>query len=507
MERIRRILATLGRPGAKGEMQGTASTMVPVACDPEKTIVVSVKNDTGYTIKAKSRMLDRWLDWVVKASGSEPVFFTIMTALFTWAFLGIKYGQSQDYQILISDVQAIVSYVFDSFLMRQQLNGYEELIVAAAELRSRCTSHGRMLRQLADSNRLAKQAPSLEHDTGFETQLPVENWLGRMSTSASWILGHIVTVTLFWVCILVWIGFGHHSGWSNMWQLYINSSTSALMVLVFSFLANIRERHSRYIARCLDATFRVDSALELKLRLLTNDTIANDTVIVPAPKVNRIQRAIYYYADVVGTLVGIGILMAVIVVWVLLGPVMRFDDNWWLLIGTYSGLVGMNDGFVLRNVDGRLRGYEQIEFVKIEQDDIALFDAIGVSMPEIKSVTESSLSYRASNLVGKICAHELMVVGGVLVIVGLLTGASVMRWSITGQLVCNVPPSIIESFFMIILITGHNIADAKKRVHLQNIYVRRLKLLSYVSVLEKSGECNLPDRLPSESQLVLETDV
>jgi low-affinity ferrous iron transport protein len=50
-----------------------------------------------------------------------------------------------------------------------------------------------------------------------------------------------------------------------------------------------------------------------------------------------------------------------------------------------------------------------------------------------------------------------------------------MRWSVTGQLLCDVPPSIIVSFFMMTLITGHNIGDATVRVELHNLYPRRLK--------------------------------
>lgn len=60
-----------------------------------------------------------------------------------------------------------------------------------------------------------------------------------------------------------------------------------------------------------------------------------------------------------------------------------------------------------------------------------------------------------------------------------------MGWSVTGLLLCNVPPSIIESFFMMMLVTGHNIGDAKQHVDLHNIYLRRLKLISYVKTLIK----------------------
>jgi len=54
----------------------------------------------------------------------------------------------------------------------------------------------------------------------------------------------------------------------------------------------------------------------------------------------------------------------------------------------------------------------------------------------------------------------------------------------TGQLISNVPPSIIESFFMVILITGHNFADAERRVQIRSMYERRLKLLEWVHQTE-----------------------
>jgi low-affinity ferrous iron transport protein len=134
----------------------------------------------------------------------------------------------------------------------------------------------------------------VQGQSGFALELPTENWLGRVSTHASNIIGHIVTVGLFWVSIFIWIGFGHYCGWSNQWQLYINSATSALMVFIFAFLANIRERHNRYAERCLNIIFQADASLERNLRAKTNDTIPNPSVVVLASKVTRIQRAIDY---------------------------------------------------------------------------------------------------------------------------------------------------------------------------------------------------------------------
>lgn len=83
---------------------------------------------------------------------------------------------------------------------------------------------------------------------------------------------------------------------------------------------------------------------------------------------------------------------------------------------------------------------------------------------------------------GNFCSHEMTVILGAVTILGLIIGASAMNWSVTGQLLCNVPPSIIDSFFTLILITGHNIGDARRRVDLNNIYLRRLQLISYLNI-------------------------
>jgi low-affinity ferrous iron transport protein len=242
------------------------------------------------------------------------------------------------------------------------------------------------------------------------------------------------------------------------------------------------------MTKCLEAIWKVDAALEVKLRTATGDKIQNPPVIIPVHKRRRIQRGIEYYADLVGTLMGIAILIFVMIVWVALGPVMHFNTNWWLLIGTYAGLVGLNDGFVPRNVCTVLGDYEDAQFTQVEYDDMDMLAVIGADNLKEQRVPDNSLSCRISIRMGTICSHELTVVLGAITIVGLLIGASAMGWNLTGQLICNVPPSIIESFFTMILITGHNIGEARRRVELFNLYLRRLKLVSYIDALAKVKE-------------------
>ena len=486
MDRICRIFRA---PGTRRAIESAAPTQVArgISQDAEQKDVIAPVETIG-TLPGivKARILDRWLDEVVKASGSELIFFTILLALLAWAFLGIQYGRVTDWQIGISDGQAIVNLVFDSFLMRQQFNAHDDTLAVCCYLRSRTVSHNRMLRHLIACGEYKKvnltQFRELEM-TDFASDLPTENLLGRICTATSNILGHLATVVAFWVCIFIWIGFGPYCGWSSHWWFYINSATSALMVFMLAFLANIRERHHDYSSKCLRLIYSADAALEFKLRVVTNDTIANPDISIPPPKVSKIQRGINYYADLVGTLIGIAILILVLGIWVVLGPVMHFGSNWGLLIGTYAGLVGMNDGFVLRNVYNQIGCYEDIQFEQQNLDDLETLALIGVTELGEELVEDNSFSCRVSIAMGDWCSHEWTVILGFFVVVGLIIGASVVHWSLIGQLFCNVPPSIIESFFTMILITGHNIGDAKRRVNLHNIYLRRLKLISYLKSL------------------------
>lgn len=109
--------------------------------------------------------------------------------------------------------------------------------------------------------------------------------------------------------------------------------------------------------------------LELKLRIATDNWGPNSTITIPAPHDSCIQRIIDFYVDLVGALIGIAILILTMIIWVVIGPVMRLNSNWWLLIGTYAGLISMNDGFILRNVFHNLWGFEDGLFGEVRWED------------------------------------------------------------------------------------------------------------------------------------------
>ncbi|KAJ5392009.1 Low affinity iron permease-domain-containing protein [Penicillium cosmopolitanum] len=477
------------------ETQHCASEVKPKSGSDHVITTIDETDDAGYKAKSSPRLLDRWLDAAVRFAGSAPVFLFIVAGLLTWALLGIRFGQSDVWVAAISDVQAIMCYIFDSLLMRQLLREYSEQQEAMVQIQSRCTSHRRMLEAIkeklgpegiARAAELCKDDPPLPPlDQGLDR---AAGPFARLVIWSAKAFGHVTTVGLYWVGIFVWLGFGPHCGWSSRWQLYINDATSALMILVFAFLACLRECFADQTNICLDSIFKLDAKLERELRRVSRDELPNLTVTIAPPKESYLQMVIFYYADIIGTLVGIIILVLVVIAWVVVGPVFHFNNTWWLLIGTYAGLVGLFDSFVLRNIQSKVNEYVTEQVVCLEKQDMMLYSGLSVPIPRVQ-LRPPSLSQRVSHYINTISSHLLMVVAGLVLTLGCIVASSAMKWSLTGQLISNVPPSIIETFFMLILITGHNYAEKKLSADLTDIYHRRQRLLAFVGHAEGVVEC------------------
>lgn len=457
----------------------------------------NVEESVEQTTTKQVKRLERFIDWLVRISGSKYTFFIIQICLLAWAFLGIPYHNQALWPIFISDVQAIISYIFDTLLMRQQLAGYADELENIATLRSRNASKARMI------NTLLREKPDLFSLNSSEkieddqvcTEISQEPLVERYLTKIAVFTGHIGFVGVFVLSIFIWLAFGPMNKWSNQWQLYMNSATSAWMVFLFSLLAVVREGHTARSKKSLQSVYETDREIECQLRFVTGDIKANEPILIVLPKQNLVQTVINVYAYIVGGLVGLFILVLVFAVWIAIGPVMSFNDNWWLLIGTYSGLIGMNDGFVLRNVQHLIEKFESREFGKVLEQDKELLTIIQIDVDknDVNKVnSKQSLSQRFSTSVCNFTAHQMTVIAGFISIIGMLIGASIMHWSLTGQLICNVPPSIIESFFMQILITGHTANEKRKQKDMLEALRYRNVLLSALKRLDKDSSKTFP---------------
>jgi len=110
------LIEVLASPGAKAQVAAAAPTQKVTAGDEtdvdtvaalgpddvEKAIAVAeFEKDVTFHTEAKHRRLDRWLDAVVKASGSQLVFFVVLAGLLAWMFLGIKFYDDINWQVVI----------------------------------------------------------------------------------------------------------------------------------------------------------------------------------------------------------------------------------------------------------------------------------------------------------------------------------------------------------------------------------------------------------------------
>ncbi|CCK68822.1 Fet4p KNAG_0B03810 [Huiozyma naganishii CBS 8797] len=464
----------------------TAIELADVNLQRDGCIDVSI----GFTGLHKT-WFDKSLDWLVYWAGSQIVFIAMWAVLVCWVVVGAVYGAPFNWQVVMQDGQSIQCYVWDTLLMRQQLMSTHEQIMVCSQLRSRLASFKYFLLkdpQVGGSTLQHKGASADdEHSAG---DLPIENWYDRVSSCASAVLGSVPAMVVYWIGIFVWIGCGAlpqgGQKFADDWQMEINTAVAVSLLINSTFLQNIRARHDKFIAKCMlqimDLDYNIDSCLRDHYPCERNR--ANKVITVHERKRTWGWKVIDWYADVIGT--GIGVIIAIIAfgVWIGIGTPLHWDDNWWLIIGTYTGLVGFLDGFVIREVYYRIVQHEEENFAKLADEDLELFQQIGLECPEQYRETpkhKRTLNYRISSFVNRACSNQWSVLVSVLIIIALICIASGMKWSTTGQLIANTPTMIIEEFFLIVLLQAHNWADMQRRIELSSLLGRRRILLDYVS--------------------------
>lgn len=482
----------------------------------------------GFTGLHKGYM-DRILDKLVLFAGTITVFYCVWIILIIWVVLGAVYNAPFNWQVVMQDGQSIQCYVWDTLLMRQQLSSSHEQLIVCANLRSRMASFQRMVKDWALLPHSKESSPSdtvgaCDQDGNASDncacgssstereqlgQLPIENWYDRVSNYSSIIIGSVAAMVVFWMCIIVWIGCGaipqagdttapftgKYSGsnpqykkFSDAWQMDINTAVAVSLLICTTFLQNIRARHDKFIAKILLEVFSKDEHIDLMLRSHLDDYKPHTVINIPEAKRSWLQKIIDWYADIIGT--GIGVIIAIIVfgVWIGIGTPLHWGDDWWLIIGTYTGLVGFIDGYVLREVYYRSVNEEEKNYAKVIDDDLQFMQQLGVpnprdivdSLEQEQAKVTSTMHYKISAFVNMICSHQYSVVLGVLIVVGLICASSGMKWSTTGQLIANTPTMIIEEFFLIVLIQAHNWADVQRRLEMSTILAHRRIMESHI---------------------------
>jgi low-affinity ferrous iron transport protein len=305
--------------------------------------------------------------------------------------------------------------------------------------------------------------------------------------------GSLPALTVYLLGVFVWLGLGPLFKWGNVWQLYINTAVAVELTFTSMFLQNVRRRHSKILSRTLSSVRSLDLTLELKLREITCDTAPNPKIVIAPPETTRTERFIDIYAYIVGSGVGVALTTIVVITWLGLGHVLNWNSNWWLIIGTYTGLVGFVDGFVLRNVYFRqsaiLEGHLQ-DLVAADREVFAFLDlpfAAGDGDEEKEGVVKKSLGLKISEGMIYICAMPSAVIGSLGVVLSLIAIATGLRWSETGQLLCNTPTMIVEGFLLLVLFQAHNLGNIKRRVQVGSALDRRERVGEFLGCTGCSG--------------------
>lgn len=494
-------------PGHLVEVETSYSSSSVVVGELEVEENGDISTSIGFTGLEKNRT-DIILDWLVELAGSQIMFVIMMAILVGWIIAGIITSGSYDWQVVMDDGQSIQSYVWDTLLMRQQLMSAHEHMCICAELGSRVTVFKKLLTRIIDQSE-EKNTKAVDHMPEiYEVTADLEDssWYDKLASTVSRVLGSWYSIVIYWCGIIAWVGCGaltigagntppytgRTSGsnpemakFGNLWQMYINTATAVILYLTTVFLQNIRARHDIFVAKYIREIFAMDLKIDSLLRKHSNDyTTEADVVTVEAQKRSRGEIWIDWYGDIIGTGVGVLIGILVFTAWIVVGHPMGWSDNWWLIIGTYTGLVGFFDGFVIRQNYFRIVKSEKENYENVIADDFELFSILGIPCPEhlaeVPLDENRSVTYRVSVYINRICSSQLSVLASIIFIIALICIASALKWNETGQLLANTPTMIIEGFFLLILLQAHNWADTTRRGEISLLYNRRNFLFAYL---------------------------
>jgi low-affinity ferrous iron transport protein len=371
-----------------------------------------------------------------------------------------------------------------------------------------------MLRSLTPSQRdefLQSQAALLESKEASQHSQPqsackkvsseIVTVFDRICDAVATATGSLPALIIFIVGIIVWLGTGPLLSFNDLWQLDINTAVAVQLTFTSMFLQNVRRRHADSLGFTLASIKEVDSELEWRLRALVGDMLPNLPFTIEPPETTRTERFIDIYAYLVGSGVGVILSTIVVAVWLGVGHLLQWNSNWWLIIGTYTGLVGFIDGFVLRNVYFRQSTILDQHLRALREVDEDVLSLLKLSLPqEFSGTNKKSLSFRISNRTVVACAHPFSVIGSLVIVVGLLCVATGLLWSETGQLICNTPTMIVEGFLFLVLFQGHNMSNVERRGQFGDVLTRRNMLKSCVRGYEARHEIDVVEKLVIETK-------
>lgn len=483
---------------------------------PVKEAAVS---QTGQVIKVEEvgesndSTVGRILDGGVEVAGSGLFFGAFLVIIVGWAVVGGILRAPDLWQILFQNVSSIQCYISDMVLMRQQQNDTREHLCMIAILRSRSQTlvqcfrillqekyldhpicekrgSGRTMELAATKHHEGKvhTVPSshMTHDIESATQTTTElrdktYWFDGFIVVVAEILGSIWMLGAFLLGILAWIAVGPVYNWSNSWQLWLNTCTALQQTLTSLLLTLARNRHTAFVDICMHEIMHHDEIVEHAARKQAGYNVDNPPIEISWDVSHGFERFLDWYAAFVGSGYMVALSFVLLGAWLGIGAPLAWGDNWWLIIGTFSGLVGTLNASVLRYSMFRSEKIIEREYDALAEQDSVMYDMLSLPFPnQVSQQSNKGVMIRTSLFFSRICATSWSVIGTMSLIVGLLLGATVVLWNESAQLLVNSVTMIVESFLLLVLINAHNIQASQHRTRLHDILMRRMDLLTVI---------------------------
>jgi low-affinity ferrous iron transport protein len=128
----------------------------------------------------------------------------------------------------------------------------------------------------------------------------------------------------------------------------------------------------------------------------------------------------------------------------------------------------------------------------LEEQDLEVYSLLASPAPGVdcseSMKNERRLSYRISRWFVMATSKWYVVIFAPVVVALVLSIATALHWSETGQLISNTPTMIIEGFLLLVLIKAHNIAIIKRRLQFGGVLERREVLNSLLGGSESPME-------------------
>ncbi|KAJ5604340.1 iron/zinc ion transporter [Penicillium lagena] len=430
-----------------------------------------------------------WFESFTTFAGSTTMMIIILVVILAWIIVGIIFKAPTTWQIVMNDSSSIQVYITNTLLIHQQFYNHHRTLRLFADMRSRSLSVREIITSL-----LQCRVPTCHHSyvtvhhhksSQLTTESTYDKWVNRiLATVGSW-----YSIAIYWTGIVIWLGLGNSVQWDNNWQLVINTATAVELTFTTVFLQHVRHRQLKFIETSVDLVKAQDERLLEYLRLI-GGCVKQEVpeVEIPSQRLGFAHRFIDYYAAVLGGIPGMTLFVAVLISWLGVGHIMQWSSNWWLIFGTYTGLVSFIDEFVLRNIQMRDNEELDVELSNIVSIDSASLTALDNQSPSPASLPQDTnaalnLTQRMFQIIVFSVSCWQSVIASFVFTFAVIFVASGMRWNLTGQLICNTPTMIIEGYLMIILLYGQHSSITKRGIQFDDILLQRTTLFSKLEAL------------------------